>query len=174
MSFMNATSPYRQQAQQPQQPPQMHTMGTPGVNSVSPAAQQGQPFTGSSNPLNPTLSNYNVSPQQSISLWNQGMAPMQWQANRNAMQAAAAGGLSGGPLNQVTQDANAQFMAAQDPALAQFLQQAQGYGLDQSMFNANAMNQAGQQQAYYNQQNADNLSGSLGNLAGLAAMFAGG
>jgi hypothetical protein len=141
--------------------------GGGGNYSISPSA--------GGNPLNPTFSNYNVSPGNSLAQWQSGIAPQQWQANQNAMQAGAASGLSGGPLNQVVTDANSQFMAAQAPQLAQFLQNAQGMGLDQSMFNAGAANTAGQNQAYYNNQQGQNNQNSifslLQGLGGIAPMF---
>ena len=125
------------------------------------------------NTLNPAFSNYNVSPAAAISAFNAGMAPAQWTANRNAMQAAAAGGLAGGPLDQVVADANAQFLAAMDPTIASLIQNAQSMGLGQSEFNANATNTANQNQAYLNQTGSQNNANSIwALLGGLGSAFA--
>lgn len=103
----------------------------------------------------PTTSDYNVSPGQSLSQLQNAYALQNAQAQNNFSNLAASQGISGGDLLTGENTLQGQLAASEAPTLASLIQNAQQMGLGQSEFNAGAYNQAGEFNA-----NAANSAGN--------------
>jgi hypothetical protein len=125
--------------------------------------------------VNPTYSNYNVSPQSALQQFQSADALQDAQANNNLANLAASQGISGGDLTAAQGALQGQLAASQAPSLAGLITNAQGMGLGQAEFNAGTANaantynasaktSAGDQLAQYLQQNYGMDFGAMQNL----------
>ena len=183
------------------QPPNPQNGARQGGNLAQPGTQQMQPGGGQQgyNPLQPTyapappqgqatLSNINLSPQQTIAQIMKGFMPAQRQATSSLNNTLASSGIVGGGAQGAQNLLQGQLSASLAPTLANAIQGSQGMQLQQglgnagmsnqmtsqnlqdwmqtNLFNAGASNQAGSQLAQLLQGGWNTQAGGLASILG--------